>query len=161
MERTNTHSLRDDLVHGHSRLVWLMDDIDAHLAGLAAEPLDRELLEEEFLTYSRAFAEELREHIDEEEGDLFPLVRSIAGGPEMDSLVELQRQHQQLLIDLGRWGVLIEELTGAPDERRAFVIGALCDHSRTIREHLVIHSKHERSFLLSVEDRLQVACLTA
>lgn len=160
MQRENTDTIRADLIHGHSRLTWLMDELDAHLTGLAAEPTGAEYVLDEFRAYWAEFRDDLRDHIIEEEDELFPLVRLHATDSDLTELGELQVEHARLLIELEKFGLEMDALAESEGEERCPVIRRMQTGAKTMREHLVAHSRHERQFLREVEGRIADACLT-
>lgn len=160
MQRETTKTLHDDLAHGHSRLTWLMDEIDAHLNGLVAEPSSAEYVLDEFRAYWAEFRENLRDHIIEEEDELFPLVRLHATDSDLTELGELQVEHARLLIELEKFGLEMDSLFASEGDERAPVTRRMQASAKILREHLASHSRHERQFLRKVEERIADACLT-
>lgn len=159
MQRWTTQTIRDELRHGHSGLIWLLDEVDAHLRGLIEDPECPEMILEELIGYAKRFCDEVAGHIDEEEDDLFPLVQSVLAGPDLDELDSLSREHGELLCDLARLSTALGKLVEEPDSRVPETFADMLELSNQTRAHLAAHSKHERAFLRSIEDRLAHACI--
>ncbi len=160
MERANPESLRADLAHGHSRIIWLMDELDAHLEGLASDPTGAEFIVEAFQAYWTQFSDDLREHIREEEQDLFPLVRLHATDSDLSGLQGLQDEHARLIGDLDAFDVIADSFFAAPKGQNVSLVAKLQNLMESIRVHLVEHSRNERRFLRDVETRIADTCLT-
>jgi iron-sulfur cluster repair protein YtfE (RIC family) len=142
------------LSHGHSRLIWLLDDIDAHLEGLCSENESPELILEELVSYVRAFGDELDGHIDEEETDIFPQAAAVATEPERRELAEIEEEHRRLEERLARFWSKLAQLCEAPPDRYETCCVDLVEQARELRVALTAHSSHERDFLTRVEPRI-------
>lgn len=144
------------MAHGHTRLIWLLDDIDAHLEGLSGGGGDQALILEELVSFTRAFHEELEGHIAEEEADIFPLAAAVASPDELAELDEINREHRALEASMKSfWAGLSQFCEENPVRRHEICCDQLLEHVRSIREHLIAHSAHERDFLTRVEPRVE------
>jgi hemerythrin-like domain-containing protein len=143
------------LSHGHTRLIWLLDDIEAHLQGLREGSDAPGLILDELVSYARSFMEELEGHIEEEETDLFPRAKSVAGDDELDELADLQGEHRHLEKQMRAfWAMLSKACEKGHRTRYETCFDDLFERVCSIREHLTAHSSHERAFLTQVEHRL-------
>ena len=82
---------KEHFVHGHSSLVRLLDEVEAHIDGLQGCQTP-DFMIEEMKPYWNAFKLELIEHIDEEETEMFPHLT----GRNDRNLRTLQKQHADL-----------------------------------------------------------------
>jgi hemerythrin-like domain-containing protein len=141
--------------HGHTRLIWLLDDIEAHLQGLREGTDAPELILDELISYARAFTEELHGHIEEEETDIFPRAQAIAGAQELDELANLHDEHRHIETQMRAfWVMLSKACEEGHRTRYETCFDDLFERLLSIREHLTEHSSHERAFLTQVEQRL-------
>jgi iron-sulfur cluster repair protein YtfE (RIC family) len=159
MRRNRPETIREQLGHGHSDLIRLLDEVDAHLRGLSAEPDAPDVILEEFVRYADRLHDEVVEHIAEEETELFPMIRTVAGAAQLDELSRLQSQHRQLLESLEAFTAALDELPSKPPAALCAGLRVLRRLASTLREDLRAHSQMERAFLREVEDRLSVTCL--
>lgn len=138
-----------ELVHGHSRLLWLIDEVDAHLRGLW-EPDDEnvEPILEELLSYWDTLRAELGAHMDHEEHDVFQTVDRVA--PQFAAQVSVLRaQHANLDKELQVLDGALRDL--ASPAGRSLASGALRRAVERFREHFVAHSRDERGVLREIE----------
>lgn len=144
-------TLHGQLSHGHSRLTWLLDDLEAHVTGLQSDSDARDLILEELAVFAESLTTELRHHIEEEEQEVFALVRLRVAGEEAAELSALEEEHRGL-------HACLDALWAAIDATRADhtpqAVGRLADTVSTLRENLHHHSGHERRFLSEIEVRL-------
>lgn len=161
MQRQNASEIEADVVHGHSRFTWLMDEIVAHLRAWLEAPEAADLILDELVVYWTEFRDELRDHITEEETELFPLIAADAGHGEEQALAHLHTQHATLrrLIDLVDTQ-LVDLLGVDPDERSSFA-SALAGKTDELREELRAHSRDEREFLRGVQHNISNGCLSS
>lgn len=159
MKRVKPQQIREQLYRGHSDLIRLLDEVDAHLQGLSAEPHAPEVIFEEFVRYASRLRDEITEHIAEEEGELFPMIRTVAGAAQLDGLSRLQSQHHLLLESLEGFMAALESLPPKPPDALCAGLGVLRRMASTLREDLREHSRDERAFLCEVDERLSIACL--
>lgn len=142
------------LSHGHSRLIWLLDDIEAHVEALREGTEAPELLVEELVLYVRSFSAELHEHIEEEERDIFPRALSAAGEHARTEVAELDAEHRRLEAQIEAIWAKLSKLCEGPLDGNGICFTDLFEQVRSIRAHLSAHSNHERAFLSRVEHSL-------
>jgi len=82
---------RENFVHGHSNLVRLLDEVEAHVEGLASCETPNFMIAE-MMPYWNAFKTELLEHVEEEETLVFPQL----GGHSDRGIQKLSAQHKDL-----------------------------------------------------------------
>lgn len=157
MTERSQETTQPQMAHGHTRLIWLLDDIDAHLDGLSsADSEDQALILEELVSFTRAFHEELDGHIAEEEADIFPLAEAVATAEERSELEDINQEHRKLESMMKSfWQVLSQHCEETSARRHEPCCDQLFEQVRSIREHLVAHSAHERNFLMRVEPRVE------
>ncbi len=141
---------RTEMAHGHTRLIWLLDDIEAHLDGLADGADDHELILEELVSFARSFTDELGGHIQEEESEIFPQAEQVAGEDGRRELAEILEEHRQLQAELDELWALFGRAADGLDVH----VSPLLARVRALREHLSAHSRHERLFLSRMEARV-------
>lgn len=83
---------REKFVHGHSRLLRLLDDVEAHVDGLVACEAPEFMLNE-LRPFWNDFTAELVEHVDEEETEVFP---NLGPGQSDRGLRRILTQHREL-----------------------------------------------------------------
>ena len=154
MTTREQETLHGHFAHGHSRLTWLMDDLEAHVAGLRSATDAHELILEELTGFATRLTEELREHMGEEESNVFSLVRLRASNVQAEELDEIQREHQRLLGDLEAMWAAIEAARADPTPQ---IVQCLADTILTLKTNLQHHSSHERRFLADFEAQLHNA----
>lgn len=159
MHRESPETLHLDLVHGHSRIIWLLDEFEAHLRALHSEPTGAPYILEELEKYWDELRDHLREHIVEEEEELFPMVRLTATDFERRELVELQREHAELVRKLSGVEATVHRLFTAAEADRCPLVKSLAEQAGALREELVEHSRHERAFLRTIKSKLSASCL--
>lgn len=142
------------LAHSHSALVFRMDELEAHARGLAEANDDLGPLLEGLHENFAIFSDDLVEHIEHEERDIFPDAAS-AGLIHHDHAETLRNEHMGLHRCLERirahLGALTTEASTGERERLVREIAAL-------RNAFVRHASAERSFLGAAE---QASCQTA
>lgn len=149
-----TTTTKHRMAHGHSRLIWLLDDIEAHLEGLCSVEEAHELILDELVSFTQSFAEELFEHIDEEEAEIFPSAEAIAAGDDHTHLGALDREHRMIEEDVRAFVDTLEQIAADESAWNDSCFRDLYGQVRSIRELLAAHSVHERSFLSQIEHRL-------
>ena len=148
-------TFKEQVAHGHTRLIWLLDDVEAHLQGLH-ETDGEDLILEELVSFARAFTEELDEHIDEEETEIFPAAEAVAADAEHAQLEELDAEHRRLQAQMKEfWALMARAREEEQDRRHVSCLDELFDKVRSIREHLTSHSVHERTVLAKIEPRIE------
>ncbi len=148
-------SVHEQMSHGHTRLIWLLDDIQAHLEGLCEGTDEPELILEELVSYVRAFSEELDGHIEEEEADIFPRAEAASGDHGRKELVELEGEHRHLQAQMKAFWEMLSDACEKPIDGNGTCFNDLLERVGAIREDLARHSSHERSFLTQAEHRLR------
>lgn len=147
MHWKSNHQIPGELRHGHSGLIWLLDEVDAHLRGLSDGPEHPEEIAEGLVHYVQRFCEEVIEHVEEEEEILFPLVRSKVSTAQRQELDRLMRQHRALLVSLHMLAGALPRDTTSCDQWREGTVERLHELSAATRTHLVQHSRDERRFM--------------
>jgi iron-sulfur cluster repair protein YtfE (RIC family) len=131
------------LAHSHSALVFRMDELESHARGLAEAQEDLAPLLEGLHESFVMFAEDLIEHIQHEEQDIFP--EAAAAGLLHSPHVELLRnEHMGLHRCLDRIGEQLKELTptcARPQRER------LVRDIAVLRNAFVRHAGDERAVL--------------
>lgn len=144
-----------EMAHGHTRLIWLLDDIEAHLEGLGEDSEERALILEELVSFARSFTDELDGHIAEEESTLFPAAEAVADDAERDELATIYAEHRDLEEHVQDFWALLSRACDGSDGRHGVCLDTLFEKVRSIREHLTAHSSHERAFLGRIEPRVE------
>jgi hemerythrin-like domain-containing protein len=143
------------MAHGHTRLIWLLDDIEAHLDGIRGSE-DPALIIEELISYTREFNDELDEHIGEEETRIFPAAARVASQEELEELDEIHDEHRQIEAQLQEfWEVLSQGCEQKNGARHGVCCDKLIALVSKMRQTLAAHSAHERQFLSQVEPRVE------
>ena len=139
------------LSHGHSRLTWLLDDLEAHVTGLQSDSDARDLILEELAEFATRLTGELRGHIEEEELEVFAAVRLRVGADDAAEIAALEEEHRALHANLdAMWAAI--DATRADHTPQA--VQRLADAVTALRQNLHNHSGHERRFLSEMELRL-------
>lgn len=128
--------------HSHSDLSRLLDELDSHVDALRHRSGDVESLLEAFSWYAREFGDELREHMGEEEGSIFPSVRQRLNDNDAPRIDQLINEHRDLL-------TLVEELWAELENSASAdcidaSIKRLDDCVRVLRYAFYAHTNHER-----------------
>lgn len=152
---TQQASVHEQMSHGHTRLIWLLDDIQAHIEGLREGTDEPELILEELVSYVRAFSEELDGHIEEEERDIFPRAEAVGGDDGREELAELEEEHRHLQADMKAFWTMLSDTCEKPVDGNGTCFTNLLDRVSAIREDLAAHSSHERAFLTQAEHQLR------
>ncbi|MFP4596773.1 MAG: hemerythrin domain-containing protein [Persicimonas sp.] len=152
---TQQASVHEQMSHGHTRLIWLLDDIQAHLEGLCEGTDEPELILEELVSYVRAFSEELDGHIEEEETDVFPRAEAVGGGDGRQELAELEAEHRSLQAQMKAFWTILSDACEISGEGNGTCFDDLLDRVGAIRKELAAHSSHERAFLTQAEHQLR------
>lgn len=157
MKDHTSDKIREELRHGHSGLILLLDEVDAHLAGLIdADSACCQVIIDDLDVYAGRFCDELTDHINEEEGDLFPLVAKFIGKSAVTSLTRLRGQHDELLSNVAHFLGVLQSVTDS-ECADADNVRLLQRLSAEMRSHLVEHSREEKTFLRELEARLPAA----
>lgn len=149
--RPEAGPVRGKMAHGHSRLILLIDDLKAHIQGLC-ETSEQELLIEELLNYARFFTDELREHIAEEEADVFAVVAGFADEATVAELDSLFDEHRRIERELAALWQTLDGLRASEETCKT-----LAGQVESLQSELLAHSVHERQFLGGVEQKLAAA----
>ena len=131
------------LAHSHSALVFRMDELEAHARGLAEATEDLAPLLEGLHDSFALFAEDLIEHIQHEEQDIFP--DAAAAGLLHGHQVELlSNEHMGLHRCLDRIGAQLKELDPtSPAHQRERLVRDIA----VLRNAFVRHAGDERAAL--------------
>jgi iron-sulfur cluster repair protein YtfE (RIC family) len=134
-----------EFMHSHSHLTRLLEEIETHAQLLVHEVEDEAAIIEALRGFTVQFAQEIREHIREEETELFPRVGELLGRFGVDKVYRLIAEHKdidELLRDiLLMLEVRPDEKTGKPNFKR------LDDYVRMLKYAFYGHSNHERLVL--------------
>ena len=126
---------RERFVHGHSNLVRLLDEVEAHVEGLANCETPTFMIAE-MTPYWNAFKAELLEHVEEEETLVFP---QLGGHSAIQKLTE---QHNDLKTRIDEITRVIETYTHDDETFRRFQ--RLIENFRVAFKR---HSADEREFI--------------
>lgn len=129
---------REKFVHGHSNLLLLLDEVEAHVDGLAGCETPEFMLAE-LQPFWNEFTAELVEHLEEEETDVFPNL-----GPSQSArgLKRILEQHRDLQVRVDEINGFIDTYEHSEDNVKHFK-WLIEDFRAAFRRH----SSDEREFI--------------
>lgn len=143
----------EELLHSHSDLTRLIEELETHARALREAPQEETTdLLAEVHNYASQFSSSVREHIVEEEQELFPRCRPYLTVPERVKLERIREQHRDLEDVIDK---LFDYLNAA---RNADVLDSDLAESVYVRARLLrytfnLHSEEERGFFEQIIQR--------
>lgn len=136
-----------ELFHSHSDMTRKVEEIEAHATALfRTSPICREIFSD-LVGFAREFAEEVTEHIAEEE-EVFPIYEYLLSPQTRLMLNRVYQQHRELE---GSLAILLEHLDVAEEDViDNELVERIYIRARQIRYAFTLHSIQEREFLEEV-----------
>ena len=136
----------EELLHSHSDLTRLVEELETHARALrTAESDETADLLDDITRYARKFDTSVRQHIAEEEDELFPRCRphlDVKGRMKLERIREQHRELEQVLDKLFDY----LHAAHAADELDTDLAEAVYVRARLLRYTFDLHSGEERGF---------------
>lgn len=138
----------ESVLHSHSTMIRLLEEIQVHASLLADPWLDHresKAVLDELLGFAQSFHRELHEHIEEEEEEIFPaLKRRLQKKQELSPVQDLYVEHRALEAALGRVMYEVERAL-ATGEGGARYASQIVRSVQELSELFEAHSHNERA----------------
>lgn len=142
--------LVSQMLHSHSDLTRQVEELEALARAVRSAEGDAGDVFDSLLEFAAHFSAEAREHMAEEEDDLFPRCQPYLTASSKAMLHRIRHQHRDLENSLQKLNCYLEEAREYSDAPPRYLIESIYLRCRLLRYAFAVHSDEEREFFAEV-----------